>query len=222
MNRVQKLLAMATVMAPVYAHADLEVTDSEGRPLEEAVVEIYWSSQSAAEGVRDEDDVQHRMVQRDAAFEPHVMAITAGDRVAFLNRDTTRHQIYSFSPAKTFGPDLHQQRRPSSVEFDTPGVVVLGCNIHDRMQAFIVVSDAPFYAMTDDRGRVDTDDIPAGEHRLRVWHPQLEQTHQQWWEGRFEVGRSQRVTLRLEATPPDSEGPSALQQRFRQATGQDS
>lgn len=219
MNRVQKLLAGATVLAPVYAHAELEVTDSEGRSLDQAIVEIYWPSRATAEGPRS-DDARHEMVQRNATFEPHLMAIDVGDRVAFPNRDTTRHQVYSFSPAKTFNLDLYLRDTPPPVEFESPGVVVLGCNIHDHMQGFVVVSDAPFYATTDDRGRVDTSAVPDGEHRLRIWHPQLEQTHQQWWEGRFETGQPQSIALRLEAIPPEPGAPSALQQRFRQATGQ--
>lgn len=222
MTRVQTLWTVAAVLLPVYAYADLEVTDAEGRPLEEAVVEIYWPNEDSGARARHEQSVLHEIMQRDAAFEPQVVAIATGDYIVFPNRDTARHQVFSFSPAKTFSLDLYLQETPPPVEFDTPGVVVLGCNIHDRMQAFAVVSEAPFYAMTDENGRVDTGVVPAGNHRLRVWHPHLEPTHQQWWEGRFEGGHEKRVVLSLAAIPSEPEPPSALQQRFRQAAGQGS
>jgi hypothetical protein len=54
------------------------------------------------------------------------------------------------------------------VVFDKPGVAVLGCNIHDRMSAHIVVVDTPLFARTDARGEAVLD-LPAGEHRLLTW-----------------------------------------------------
>ena len=38
--------------------------------------------------------------------------------------------------------------------FDKPGVVTLGCNIHDDMIAFIQVVDTPFAAKTPASGEV--------------------------------------------------------------------
>ena len=53
--------------------------------------------------------------------------------------------------------------------FDKPGVAALGCNIHDRMSAHIVVVDTPTFGRTDDKGRVAFD-LPAGEHVVKAWH----------------------------------------------------
>lgn len=192
--------------------AQLLVTDaSSGAPLEDAVVEVLHPGTSPAAGEASQ------VMQRDAAFIPQVSVVAVGSRVSFPNRDTTRHHVFSFSPAKVFDLELYLQETPPPVIFDQAGVVVLGCNIHDHMQAFIVVSDAPGIAMTGVDGRVTLSDLPQGRHPLRVWHPRLEDTHQQWWEATIGQGETRTLALELEASLPVRAEPSALQERFRQA-----
>ncbi|WP_196767929.1 hypothetical protein, partial [Streptobacillus moniliformis] len=74
---------------------------------------------------------------------PHVLAITVGSEVRFPNRDKLRHQVYSFSKAKTFDLPLYSGHPAAPVRFDEIGVVELGCNIHDGMIGYIVVLDTP-------------------------------------------------------------------------------
>jgi hypothetical protein len=58
--------------------------------------------------------------------------------------------------------------------FDKPGVVVLGCNIHDWMIGFIYVSETPLFGKTDASGKMTIDDLPEGEYSVRVWHPRMD------------------------------------------------
>lgn len=190
----------------------ISVTDSHGKPLPNAVVEVYFPH-SASRDTR----VKH-IYQRDAAFHPEVLALPVDSQVAFPNEDTTRHHVYSFSPAKTFDLNLYLKETPAPIRLETPGVVVLGCNIHDHMQAFIVVSDAPFYAMTDSSGHVTLPSLPPGQHRVRVWHQRLHDSQQHWWEGKIASTEQLSVPLELRATPKPPEQLSPLQQRFQEAT----
>ncbi|MFG6666421.1 Cupredoxin [Halomonas sp. HNIBRBA4712] len=193
--------------------ASVVVSDRDGQPLANAVVEIYYA-EGAAVPVQ-----QARMIQRNAAFHPTVMAVPVGSQVTFPNEDTTRHHVYSFSPAKTFELNLYLQETPAPVTFDQTGVVVLGCNIHDAMQAFIVVSDAPFAETTGSDGRLDAPNLPPGNHRVRVWHPRLDDNQQIWWEGEITPDTPLEVRLELNALPQPPPRVSPLQQRFRQAAG---
>jgi hypothetical protein len=93
--------------------------------------------------------------------------------VSFPNKDNIRHQVYSFSPAKKFELPLYSGTTAPPVLFDKPGVVILGCNIHDWMIGYIYVSATPFFAKTGPDGRVDIRNIPAGDYLVRVWHPRL-------------------------------------------------
>jgi plastocyanin len=103
-------------------------------------------------------------------FVPRVSVVRAGTTITFPNSDRIRHQVYSFSPAKTFTLKLYAGSPNTPVTFDRAGLVVLGCNIHDNMVAFIGVVDSPYFAKTVASGAA-TLNLPAGRYRLRVWHP---------------------------------------------------
>jgi len=102
-----------------------------------------------------------------------VLAIEVGTSVNFPNRDNIRHHVYSFSSPKKFELPLYIGTPAAPVVFDSPGVVVLGCNIHDWMVAYVYVLPTPHFARTGADGRARIEDVPAGAHEIRVWHPRL-------------------------------------------------
>lgn len=192
--------------------ATVNVSDLADTPLENAVVEVYFESASAPEAQ------SHNIVQRNATFHPRVLTVPVGSHVAFPNEDTTRHHVFSFSPAKTFDLELYLSETPPPIHFDQAGVVVLGCNIHDHMQAFIVVSDAPYVAQTNSEGKLTLPALPEGSHHMRVWHSRMDDSQTVWWEGDISDSENVAVNLELNAIPPQPPEPSPLQQRFQQAT----
>ena len=106
-------------------------------------------------------------------FVPRVLVVPVGTAVSFPNRDTVRHHVYSFSPNKTFELKLYTGTSASPVVFDKSGIAVLGCNIHDNMSAWVVVVETPFFASADTLGAATLRNVPAGNYRMRVWHPGL-------------------------------------------------
>ena len=113
------------------------------------------------------------MNQIDKQFEPHVLVVKAGTEVTFPNADNVFHHVYSFSPAKQFELKLYKEFTAQPLRFNTPGVVDIGCNIHDWMLGYIVVSDTPYFGKTDIEGQ-STISLPYGEYTVRFWHPQVE------------------------------------------------
>jgi plastocyanin len=113
--------------------------------------------------------------QLDKHFVPRVSVLRTGTTVSFPNSDHIRHQVYSFSAAKVFTLKLYAGSPSAPITFDKPGLVVLGCNIHDRMLAFVGVVDTPYFAKADASGSAVVN-VPAGRYRLRVWHPALSAT----------------------------------------------
>ncbi|MDP9065602.1 MAG: methylamine utilization protein [Pseudomonadota bacterium] len=105
-------------------------------------------------------------------FVPTVTVIQAGTAVTFPNSDQIRHQVYSLSPAKPFSLKLYAGAPNTPVLFDKAGLVVLGCNIHDKMFAFVAVVDSPYFAKVSAAGAA-TLNVPPGHYALRFWHPQL-------------------------------------------------
>jgi hypothetical protein len=93
--------------------------------------------------------------------------------VSFPNLDPTKHHVYSFSSAKKFELKLFAKDQSRTVHFDKPGVVALGCNIHDAMSAFIVVTDSAWTARTNAQGLAVFGDARNAAGRVTVWHPYL-------------------------------------------------
>jgi plastocyanin len=112
--------------------------------------------------------------QVDKQFVPYVKPVFIGSKVRFPNSDNIRHQVYSFSAAKKFELPLYGGTKTPPVVFDKPGVVVLGCNIHDWMIGYIYVSETPFFAKTEAAGTAIIEDMPAGDYSVRLWHPSME------------------------------------------------
>jgi plastocyanin len=109
------------------------------------------------------------MDQKNRMFVPHVLPIQTGTAVTFPNSDNVRHQVYSFSRAKKFQLPLYAGTPAAPVVFDKAGVVILGCNIHDQMSAYLVVVDTPYFALTTD-GRAELEGLPEGRYDVRVWY----------------------------------------------------
>ncbi len=151
------------------APLDIRVTDVSGRPLAGAVV--FLESPEARAAVQPLAGVEIGQEQR--KFVPAVSVVTVGSAVDFPNRDTVRHHVYSFSPAKRFEIKLYVGKPSAPVVFDQPGIAVLGCNIHDQMAAWVVIVDTPWYGRTDADGRWVGAQAPVGSYRLRTWHPSL-------------------------------------------------
>ncbi|MCU0932118.1 MAG: methylamine utilization protein [Serpentinimonas sp.] len=153
------------------AATSLEVTvrDSAGQPLAGAVVVL--ESPAARRAVQPLESAS--IAQRGKAFVPSVLVVPRGTPVTFPNQDTVRHHVYSFSEPKRFELKLYLGTPAVPVVFDKAGVVVLGCNIHDDMVAWVVVTDTPYYGTTNESGKVLLSGLPAGDYQLRVWHQRL-------------------------------------------------
>ncbi|MGZ3238383.1 MAG: methylamine utilization protein [Burkholderiaceae bacterium] len=108
--------------------------------------------------------------QKNKTFFPLVTVIQSGTSISFPNNDTVRHHVYSFSPAKSFELKLYSGTPGSPVLFDKAGTVVVGCNIHDRMIAYIHIVDTPYFAKTDASGQAKLDGLMPGKYRLKAWH----------------------------------------------------
>jgi len=168
----QKLLALVFLLlqpAPGIA-GDLvvDVRTPQGGPVADAVVTI-----DAPHAGPIRFPWPYRMAQHDIRFDPFVLVVPVGADVAFPNLDNIRHQVYSFSPTKTFELKLYGHDETRVVHFDKPGVVPLRCNIHDSMLAFILVVDTPYAAKTGEDGVAVIREAPAGPQGVTVWRPFL-------------------------------------------------
>jgi plastocyanin len=166
-SSVVSIVCLAAAVPAAHAGAvTVQVHDAAGQPLADAVVLLDPAVGKLPVKPMPQVDISQARRQ----FSPRVTVVTVGTPVNFPNFDTVRHHVYSFSPVKTFELKLYAGVPHTPVVFDRPGAAVLGCNIHDRMAAWVVVVDTPFHARTDARGQVRLDGVPPGAYLLRAWH----------------------------------------------------
>ncbi len=151
------------------ASLSVQVSDSAGKPLADVVVVAEAEAGVAMPRLMHAGEV----AQRGLKFMPLVSVIQTGSRVAFPNYDKVKHHIYSFSPAKKFDQKLYSGVAAAPQVFDKAGLVVLGCNIHDRMVSYIKVVDSPYFAKTGADG-VARIELPANvKYTVSAWHYNL-------------------------------------------------
>ena len=178
-----------TAHAAVAGDLIVRVTTDKGEPLENAVVSLTPKFEptrampaSAAKEMRQENTL----------FAPFVLPVQTGTNVSFPNFDEARHHVYSFSKAKRFELRLYGKDESRSIEFEQPGVVALGCNIHDNMLAYIYVTDAPIFKKTDAQGQVELLNLEDGQYDIDVWHP-----------GQHSKGVPETVSVNVGGTPSE-------------------
>lgn len=143
----------------------VKVTSQQDKPIEQAIVylesEKYPSKNEAS---------TYAIEQRQKTFIPLITVIPTGSFINFPNNDTVRHHVYSFSPSKTFELKLYSGVPSKPVLFEKAGTVVLGCNIHDSMLAYVHVVDTPFFAKTNALGEAKFENLPVTEFHLKIWY----------------------------------------------------
>jgi len=160
---VYSLVTIAISLSLSAATIDVKVADTGGAPIQDAVVYAVPATPIP---------VGHKVAQMDQknrAFVPHVLPIQTGTWVEFPNSDNIRHQVYSLSPARRFQLPLYTGKPAYPIQFTKSGVVVLGCNIHEQMSAFIIVVDTPYFATTQS-GQASLADLNPGPYTLHVWY----------------------------------------------------
>lgn len=163
-------LALAAAITP--GTVRVEIRDPAGAPVADAVASLVPLDSTPVLQPPAEPVV---VVQKDEEFRPFVTAVVAGTRVSFPNQDNVAHHVFSQSRAKSFEIPRYRGEPKETILFDQPGVIALGCNIHDWMLAYVMVLATPHFAKSGNDGLVPLNALPAGRYRLEVWHPRIKE-----------------------------------------------
>lgn len=160
-------LPLLSLCAPVNATSlTLQITDAAGWPSTDAVVYLEAANGQSLPKKPHSAQIEQRARQ----FFPAITVVQTGTAISFPNHDTVRHQVYSFSTPKVFELKLYSGAGGDPIVFDKPGLVVVGCNIHDQMAAFIQVVDTPYFGKSDAAGKLVIDNIQHGKYNVKIWH----------------------------------------------------
>ncbi len=143
-------------------------------------------------------DARGELQQKGLQFIPSILPIQVGGSVSFPNLDSTFHNVFSYSPPKTFDLGRYKKGEAPPVEtFDTPGVVQVFCEVHEHMRATILVLETPFYTTTGTDGSFSIANVPRGIYRLVVWYNPRDQRTVE-----IEVKSDEPLVLDLRQSPP--------------------
>jgi hypothetical protein len=184
MTRLRRSLVATLAVAGLWARATAPaaagdvtaaVRDQGNQPVEDVVLLATAEGRAAPPSEKPGREI---VDQINLEFVPHVKPVVVGSPVYFPNKDDVRHHVYSFSPAKRFELPLYSGTPAAPVVFDRPGIVAIGCNIHDWMLGYIYVAETPYLARTGADGRARLENLPAGRYVVRIWHPRMEGTEE--------------------------------------------
>ena len=162
-------LGMATLASTAAARTiSGQVLGPDGKPIANAVVFVQEPASLHPAAA----STPAIMDQFNKTFVPEMLPITVGTQVRFPNRDQIRHHVYSFSRPKRFELPLYKGEDAPPVLFDKPGVVKIGCNIHDWMSAIILVLPNDHFAVTKEDGTFTLPNLDAGAYTITAWHAQ--------------------------------------------------
>jgi plastocyanin len=161
------ILGIATLASSAAARTiSGQVLGGDGKPIANAVVFVQEPATLPPAAASS----SAIMDQFNKTFVPEMLPIVVGTQVRFPNRDQIRHHVYSFSRPKRFELPLYKGEDAPPVLFDKPGVVKIGCNIHDWMSAIILVLPNDRFAVTKEDGTFTLPRLDDGQYTITAWH----------------------------------------------------
>jgi plastocyanin len=137
---------------------------------------VKWAVASLVDGKEAKPDASKKVTldQNGCVFKPHVVLVPAGGSLDILNNDGIMHNFHTFSTAN---PSVNKAqpkfKKVMTEKFDKPEIVQIKCDAHSWMSGWVVVTDSPHYAVTDDAGGFKLEGIPAGKQKVQIWHESL-------------------------------------------------
>ncbi len=137
-----------------------------------------------------------RVEARDCRFLPFVSIVRDGHGVEVVNMDPVMHDVQAYETSPELGarvlfnsplPFNHRHNRSDlhATHDHQPGrslvqqfrltkgrrTFLMQCGFHAFMESWAFAVTSPYYAITDEEGRFNLDQIPPGTYLLRAWHP---------------------------------------------------
>ena len=170
-NSLVSTLLFVAVSSPYAYGADItgRVAGENGEGIADVVVFVQTLPPDVTPGAVSQSATLDQIHKE---FVPAVLPIAVGTQVRFPNHDQIHHHVYSFSRTKSFELPLYKGEEAMPIVFDKPGLVKIGCNIHDWMSAIVFVAPTPYFTTTDESGKFVLSNLQAGTYSVACWHKQ--------------------------------------------------
>jgi plastocyanin len=116
-----------------------------------------------------------KLDQHACRYQPHVLGVRVGQKLAISNSDDTLHNVHALAKAnREWNKGQSLKNIVDEKVFTKPEVMIqFKCDVHNWMHAFVGVLDHPYFAVTRDGGKFELKDLPAGTYTVEAWHEKL-------------------------------------------------
>ena len=155
---------------------------------------VYYVSDSTKTRIK---PGRYQIYTHNKQFEPESLVIPLGSTISFPNQDEILHNVFSVTPQSAFDLGIYGEGATAEYTFKKTGLVLINCNVHQAMQANVLVVDTPYVASPGTDGHFELANLPSGTGKLMVWHPRATIQSQP-----VTIPQSGEVSLRLTLTKP--------------------
>ena len=110
-------------------------------------------------------------------FEPEIQVVSVGTEILIVNSDPVLHNTHGYLITDSrrgrtvFNQAMPQKGQQVKSTLKLPGMIDVACDVHGWMQAWILVAENPYYAVTEKNGTFAIKDIPPGKYTLATFQP---------------------------------------------------
>ena len=116
-------------------------------------------------------DTQAVLDQNGCMYSPHVQGMMVGQDLLIKNSDATLHNIHGLPKLNSeFNFAMPKVVKEKSIKkAKAENSIKIKCDVHSWMKAYVSVFDHPYFAVTDDSGHYQIDNIPPGDYEVIAW-----------------------------------------------------
>jgi len=130
---------------------------------------VYLKNISSGKAVELPEQRRH-LDQKTCRYIPHILLVPKDSLLSMVSSDATLHTVH-MDGAATYNLPFPFPDRVTTRNMPAAGLVHLRCNGgHVWMNAEMMVVTHPYYAVTDESGRYEFNDVPPGTYQIVAWH----------------------------------------------------
>ena len=167
----------AAVCATADTYKDDLLIDKDSKGLANVFVYLTKKPKSVHPDLEKPDPAVAVFDQKGCMFTPHALVVKGGQTIEVISSDAIAHNTHTY-PLKNqarnvlIAPNTPLGKGEKIADYKTAErlPIKVTCDFHPWMQAYWLVVDHPYAAVTDKDGKFTIPNLPVGEHEFAVWH----------------------------------------------------
>jgi plastocyanin len=137
--------------------------------------------EGVTQGRKLDQTVAVELDQLKCEYAPHILIVPKGATLQFMNHDAILHNIHAYDlqakadaqtgPKTLFNMALPLKGMKIAKPMSQSGLLRMLCDAgHPWMNAYVLVTEHPYFAVTDENGNFVLSGVPPGTYTITMWH----------------------------------------------------